>query len=82
MKYLGLMHYVIVLEVWHILEGIFLNQGKYVVKILKVFDMLNCKSMDTPMDTNLKLLFDESSKLVDVTQYKPIIGSLMYIMNN
>ena len=51
------------------------------MKILKRFDMLNCKAMATPMDTNLKLLSDESSDLVDVTQYKQIIGSLMYPTN-
>ena len=43
--------------------------------------MLDCKSMDTPMDTNLKLLSDESSKLVNMTWYRDIIGSLMYLMN-
>ena len=70
MKYLGLMHYFHGLEVWQIPEGIFLNQGKYTVEILKRFDMLDCKSMAAPMDTNLKLLSDESSELVDMTQYK------------
>ena len=35
MKYLGLMHYFLVLEVWQSPERIFLNQGKYAVKILK-----------------------------------------------
>ena len=53
----------------------------YAVEILRIFDMLDCKSMSTPMDTNLKLLFDESLELVDVTQYKQIIGSFMYLMN-
>ena len=43
---------------------------KYVMEILRIFDMLDCKSMATPMDTNLNLLFDESSKLVDMTQYR------------
>ena len=51
------------------------------MEILKIFDMLDCKSMDTPMDTNLKLLPDESPELVDMTQYRQIIGSLMYLMN-
>ena len=51
------------------------------MEILKIFDMLECKSMATPMDTNLKLLADESSELVDVTQYKHIIGSLMSLSN-
>ena len=55
--------------------------GKYAVEILKRFDTLECKAMDTPMDSNLKLLVDDSSKLVDVTQYRQIIGSLMYLKN-
>ena len=33
------------------------------------------------MDTNPKLLADESSELVDVTQYRQIIGLLMYLTN-
>ena len=66
---------------WKSPKGIFLNQGKYAVEILKIFDVLACKSMTTPMDTNLKLLFDESSELGDVTQYRHIIGSLMYLTN-
>ena len=57
------------LEVWQSPEGIFLNQGKYAVEILKRFDMLDCKVMATPMDTKLKLLSDETSKVVD-TQLK------------
>ena len=81
MKDLGLMHYFLGMEVWHSPEGIFLNQGKYAVEILKRFDMLDCKSMTTPMDTNLKLLSDESSELLNVTRYIQIIGSLMYLMN-
>ena len=47
---------------------------KYVVEILRRFDILDCKSMATPMDTNLNMLSDESSELVDVTQYRQIIG--------
>ena len=79
MKDLGLMHCFLGLEVWQSLEGIFLNQGKYAVEILKRFNMLECKAMDTPMDSNLKLLADDSSELVDVTHYRQIIGSLISI---
>jgi hypothetical protein len=62
-----LMHYILGLEVWRSPEKIFLNQGKYVVEILKRFDMLECKSMNTPMETKLKPLVDTSSELVDAT---------------
>ena len=77
MKDLGLMHYFLSLEIWKSLEEIFLNQGKYAVEILKRFNMLECKVMSTPMDSNLKLLADDSSELVDVTHYRQIIGSLL-----
>jgi hypothetical protein len=81
MKYLGLMNYFLGLEVWQSPERIFLNQGKYAVKILKRVDMLECKSMNTPMEAKLKLLVDTSSELIDATLYRQIIGSLMYLMN-
>ena len=43
--------------------------------------MLEWKSMNTPMETKLKLLVDTSSELVDATLYRHIIGSLMYLKN-
>ncbi len=81
MKDLGMMHYFLGLEVWQSPEGIFLNQGKYAVEILKRFDMLESKATATPMDTHLKLLEDTSSKMVDIMMYHQIIGSLMYLTN-
>ena len=44
MKDIGLMHYFLGLEVWQSPKGIFMNQGKYAVEILKKFDMLDCKA--------------------------------------
>jgi hypothetical protein len=81
MKDLGLMHYFLGLEVWQSPERIFLNQGKYTIEILKRFDMLECKPMNTPMEAKLKLLVDTSSELSDVALYSQIIGSLMYLTN-
>jgi hypothetical protein len=81
MKDLGLMHYFLGLEVWQSPRRIFLNQGKYTVEILKRFDMLDCKSMNTPMEAKLKLLVDTSSDLIDATLYRQIIESLMYLTN-
>jgi hypothetical protein len=80
MKDLGVMHYFLGLEVWQSPENIFLNQGKYAVEILKRFDMLECKSMNTRMETKLKLLVDTSSELIDATLYRQSIGSLMYLL--
>jgi hypothetical protein len=37
--------------------------------------------MPTSMVTNLKLLSDTSSETMDVTMYRKMIGSLMYLKN-
>ena len=77
MKDLRMMHYFLGLEVSQYLDKIFLNQGKYVVEILKIFGMIDCKAMNTPMSISLKLLNDDASEAVDATLYRHIIGSLM-----
>jgi hypothetical protein len=43
--------------------------------------MLECNTMNTPMETNLNLRVNNLSELVDATLYRHIIGSLMYLMN-
>ena len=43
--------------------------------------MMDCKAMPKTMDTNLNMLSDETSELVDMTHYRHIIGSLMYLTN-
>jgi hypothetical protein len=57
---------------------IFIIQG-----ILMTFNMMNYKSMTTPMMTNLKKLseFTSDSDLVDPMMYMQLIGSLMYLVN-
>ena len=77
MKDLGLIHYLFGLEVWQRWKEIFLSQGKYTINILKRIGMLDCKSMTTPMDANLKKLreFASDSDLIDPTMYRQLIGS-------
>jgi hypothetical protein len=81
MKDLGLVQYFLGLEVWQRPDEIYLSQGKYTVEILQRFEMMDCKSMTTPMAMNLNLLRNSSSDLVDPTMYKQLIGSLMYLVN-
>ena len=70
MKDLGPMHYFLGLEVWQKPGEIILSQGKYAMEILKRFGMMDCKSMSTPMTTNLKLFGDTSSGTIDATIYR------------
>jgi hypothetical protein len=81
MKYLGLMHYYLGLEVWKKHGEVFLGQGKYAIKILQKFGMMDCKSMDTPMTTNIRKLRDSDSDPVDPSLYRQLIGSLIYLVN-
>ena len=43
--------------------------------------MMEYKVMTTPMASNMKLLSDASSNMVDAMMYHQMIGSLMYLMN-
>ena len=63
------MHYFLGMEVWQNVDGIFLGQGKYAVEILKRFEMMDCKAMTTPMESNLELLSDSSSESLDAMMY-------------
>ena len=69
LKYLGMMHYFLGMEVWQSVDGIFLGQEKYTVDIPKRFRMLDYKEITTPIASNLKLLSDASSESVDAMMY-------------
>ena len=42
---------------------------------------MDCKTMTTPIQSNLKLLSVSPSDLIDSMMYRQMIGSLMYPMN-
>eukprot|EP00253_Pinus_taeda_P036681 PITA_36681 len=83
MKDLGLMYYFIGLEVWLRPGEIFLSQGKYVVKLLERFGMMECKSMATPIDMNFEKLCGEvvGPNLANSSEYQQLIGALMFLVN-
>ncbi|GJV87946.1 retrovirus-related pol polyprotein from transposon TNT 1-94 [Tanacetum coccineum] len=62
--------------------GIFINQAKYALEILKKHGMDKCDRVGTPMATKPKLDADLSGKLVDQTDYRSKIGSLMYLTSS
>jgi len=53
-----------------------LNQRKYTEDTLKKYNMINCKTISTPLDQNLKLMPAEDK--IEVP-YRELIGSLMYL---
>ncbi|GJW62273.1 retrovirus-related pol polyprotein from transposon TNT 1-94 [Tanacetum coccineum] len=60
-------------------RGIFINQSKFALEILKKFGMDSCDPVDTPMVDRLKLDEDPLGILVDQTRFCSMVGSLMYL---
>nr|GEW42140.1 retrovirus-related Pol polyprotein from transposon TNT 1-94 [Tanacetum cinerariifolium] len=59
--------------------GIFINQSKFALEILKKFGMDSCDSVDTPMMDRLKLDEDPLGIPVDQIRFCSMVGSLMYL---
>jgi hypothetical protein len=57
------------------------SEGKYAREILSKFHMEGYKPMDTPLLGNYKKEDATSSKVVDATIYRQLVGSLMYLVN-
>ncbi|GJS75372.1 hypothetical protein Tco_0725253 [Tanacetum coccineum] len=57
--------------------GIFINQSKFALEILKKFGMDSCDLVDTPMVDRLKLDEDPLRIPVDHTRFCSMVGSLM-----
>ena len=41
--------------------------------------MLDCKPISTPMDPNVRLQEDKGKDLKDVTMYRQLVGSIIYL---
>ncbi|GJV60535.1 retrovirus-related pol polyprotein from transposon TNT 1-94 [Tanacetum coccineum] len=60
-------------------RGIFINQSKYALEILKKYGLDSSASVDTPMVEKMNLDEDRQGKLVDPTRFRGMVGSLMYL---
>ena len=76
---LGLLKYFLAIEVKQMHDGIFISQENYAGQILERFKMQNSKAAPTLTVVGLKLSKEDSSKRVDQTLYKSMVGSLMYL---
>nr|GEU30856.1 hypothetical protein [Tanacetum cinerariifolium] len=79
MSMMGQMSFCLGLQISQCLGGIFINQSKFALEILKKFRMDSCDSVDTPMVDRLKLDEDLLGILVDQTYFYSMVGSLMYL---
>nr|GEU37031.1 retrovirus-related Pol polyprotein from transposon TNT 1-94 [Tanacetum cinerariifolium] len=82
MSMMGEMTFFLGLQVNQSLCGIFINQSKYVLKILKKYGMVSCDPVGTPMEIKDKLDLYQNGTLVDATKYRSMIGALMYLTSS
>nr|GEW53129.1 retrovirus-related Pol polyprotein from transposon TNT 1-94 [Tanacetum cinerariifolium] len=79
MSLMGQMSFLLGLQVSQSPEGIFINQSKFALEILKKFGMDSCDSIDTPMVDQLKLDEDLLGIPVNQTRFRNMVSSMMYL---
>ncbi|GKC68418.1 retrovirus-related pol polyprotein from transposon TNT 1-94 [Tanacetum coccineum] len=82
MSMMGEMTFFLGLQVNQSPCGIFINQSKYVLEILKKYGMESCDPVGTPMEIKDKLDRDQHGSPVDATKYRSMIGALMYLTSS
>nr|GEV38916.1 copia protein [Tanacetum cinerariifolium] len=82
MSMMGEMTFFLCLQVNQSPCGIFINQSKYVLEILKRYGMKSCDTVGTLMEIKDKLDLDQNGTPIDATKYRSMIGSLMYLMSS
>ena len=76
MSIVGELTYFLGLQVKQMDSGIYINQAKYAMNLVKRFGLDNAAYAKTPMATNAKLTNDPSGESVDVTLYRSMIKCL------
>ncbi|GKB83501.1 retrovirus-related pol polyprotein from transposon TNT 1-94 [Tanacetum coccineum] len=82
MSLMGEMKFFLGLQIHQSPKGIFINQAKYALEILKKHNIDNCHSIGTPLATKPKLDIDLSGEPVDQSDYHSKIGSLVYLTSS
>jgi hypothetical protein len=79
---MGLLHFFLVLEISQDASGIKLSQAKYAGDILERFHMIDYNSTPTPFLSGVKLEDGGVTPLVDITLYRQLVGSLLYLIHS
>nr|GEU52625.1 retrovirus-related Pol polyprotein from transposon TNT 1-94 [Tanacetum cinerariifolium] len=82
MSMMGQILFFLGLQISQIPRGIFINQSKYALEMLKKYGLEQCDAVDIPMVGQSKLDKDPNGTLVDPTRCRGMVGSLMYLTAN
>ena len=76
----GELNYFLGLQVKQREDRIFISQEKYAKNLVKRFGLVSKKHTSTPMSSSAKLSRDAAGTEVDLTLYRSMIGSLLYLI--
>ncbi|XP_026451765.1 uncharacterized protein LOC113352112 [Papaver somniferum] len=79
MKDLGPLQYFLGLEVQPTDTGLFLHQHKYTRDLISLAGLQDGRSVDTPLEVNVKYRRDDGDFLSDPSLYRRLVGSLNYL---
>ena len=79
MKDLGTLSYFLVLEVTSSSDGYYLSQAKYAFDLLSKANIIDNKTVSTPLEYNAKLTPLDGEPISDATCYHQLVGSLIYL---
>ena len=79
MKDLGTLSYFLGLEVTSSSDGYYLSQAKYASDLLSKVGITDNKTVSTPLEYNAKLTPLDGEPIFDVTRYRQLVGSLIYL---
>ena len=60
-------------------EGIFVNQRKCILDLLKEAGLFGCKAVETPIEANLKLYPTKIENVIDRERFQKLVGKLIYL---
>lgn len=79
MKDLGSLSYFLGLEVTTTANGYYLTQAKYASDLISRAGLTDTKTVDTPLEYNIRLNTLDGEPLQDATLYRQLVGSLVYL---
>ena len=79
MKDFGPLDYFLGLEVSSSADGYYLTQAKYTSDLISRASITNSKIVDTHIEYNRRLNSHDGESLADVTLYRQLVGSLIYL---
>lgn len=79
LKDLRVLKYFLGIEIARSASGIVISQCHYTMQLLEDAGYINCKLMNSPMDSKSVLSIQEGDLLVDASHYRRLTGRLIYL---